>query len=105
MPLRILPYWTHCRLIRLSSRNLNYIIGLGAITIYLNVITLVIPTTNPHFAAVLCNASENQQLIRIANSGVFETDQSLALISWLFSLFWYCHYEDGQSMGHFQQPF
>ena len=45
------------RLIRLSSPNLNYIIGLGAIILYLNVITLVIPTTNTDFAAVLCNVS------------------------------------------------
>ena len=45
----------HCRLIRLSSPNLNYLIGLGAIVLYLNIITLVIPTTNTHFAAVLCN--------------------------------------------------
>ena len=48
----------HCRLIRLSSPNLNYLIGLGAIVLYLNVIVLVIPTTNPEFAAVLCNVSE-----------------------------------------------
>ncbi|CAI8012114.1 Gamma-aminobutyric acid type B receptor subunit 1 [Geodia barretti] len=43
------------KLIRLSSPNLNYLIGLGAIVLYLNIITLVIPTTNTHFAAVLCN--------------------------------------------------
>ncbi|CAI8049960.1 Gamma-aminobutyric acid type B receptor subunit 2, partial [Geodia barretti] len=43
------------KLIRLSSPNLNYLIGLGAIVLYLNVIVLVIPTTNPEFAAVLCN--------------------------------------------------
>ena len=43
------------RLIRLSSPNLNYIIGLGAIVLYLNVITFVIPTTNKDVAAVLCN--------------------------------------------------
>ena len=44
-----------CRLVRLSSPNLNYIIGVGAVVLYFNVITLVIPTTNTHFAAVLCN--------------------------------------------------
>ena len=45
------------RLIRLSSPNLNYIIGLGAFILYLNVVTLVIPATNHDFAAVLCNVS------------------------------------------------
>ena len=48
-------YFLFHRLIRLSSPNLNYLIGLGAIVLYLNIITLVIPTTNTHFAAVLCN--------------------------------------------------
>ena len=45
------------RLIRRSSPNLNYIIGLGAIILYLNVISFVIPTTNPDFMSVLCNVS------------------------------------------------
>ena len=45
------------RLIRLSSPNLNYIIGLGAFILYLNVVALVIPATNHDFAAVLCNVS------------------------------------------------
>ena len=45
------------RLIRLSSPNLNYIIGLGAIILYLNVISFVIPTTNADFVSVLCNVS------------------------------------------------
>ena len=43
------------RLIRLSSPNLNYIIGLGAIVLYLNVIILVVPTAEPHVAVILCN--------------------------------------------------
>ena len=43
------------RLIRLSSPNLNYIIGLGAVVLYLNVIILVIPTKEEDIAAVLCN--------------------------------------------------
>nr|CAA76688.1 metabotropic glutamate GABA-like receptor [Geodia cydonium] len=43
------------KLIRLSSPNLNYLIGLGAIILYFNVITLVIPTTDTVIAAILCN--------------------------------------------------
>ena len=41
----------------MSSSNLNYIIVLGAIILYLNVITFVIPTTDPDFVSVLCNVS------------------------------------------------
>ena len=41
----------------MSSPNLNYIIGLGAIVLYFNVIVLVIPTTDEDFSAVLCNVS------------------------------------------------
>ncbi|CAI8020636.1 Gamma-aminobutyric acid type B receptor subunit 1 [Geodia barretti] len=59
------------RLIRLSSPNLNYLIGLGAIVLYLNVITLVIPTTNTHFAAVLCNI--NPWLISLGYSFCYGT--------------------------------
>ena len=54
-----IPFNAWFRLIRLSSPNLNYIIGLGAIILYLNVIVLVIPTKNSDFAAVLCNVSRN----------------------------------------------
>ena len=45
------------RLIRMSSPNLNYIIGLGAIVLYFNVIVLVIPTTKEKVALFLCNVS------------------------------------------------
>ena len=42
------------RLIRLSSPNLNYLIGVGAIVLYTDVIFAVIPTTNPDVVAVIC---------------------------------------------------
>ena len=45
------------RLIRLSSPNLNNIIGIGAVVLYVNVIALVVPTTDMQIAAVLCNVS------------------------------------------------
>ena len=45
------------RLIRMSSPNLNYIIGMGAIVLYFNVIVLVIPTTKEKVALFLCNVS------------------------------------------------
>ena len=43
------------RLIRLSSPNLNYLIGGGAIILYMNTYFFIIPTTDPHAVAVLCN--------------------------------------------------
>ena len=43
------------RLIRLSSPKLNYIIGIGAVILYLNVIFLVVPTINPVLITVLCH--------------------------------------------------
>ena len=43
------------RLIRLTSPNLNYIIGTGAIIIYIVVFLTVIPVANQTLATVLCN--------------------------------------------------
>jgi gamma-aminobutyric acid type B receptor len=44
-------------LIRMSSPNLNYVIGLGAIVLYFNVVVLVIPTTEEKKALFFCNLS------------------------------------------------
>lgn len=41
----------------MSSPNLNYIIALGAIVLYVNVIVLVTPTTDDKEALFLCNVS------------------------------------------------
>ena len=46
-----------CRLIKLTSPNLNYIIGAGAILLYLAIYVLAIPSTDPTAVAVLCNVS------------------------------------------------
>ena len=43
------------RLIRLSSPNLNNIICIGAIILYLDMILLVIPSTDRTDVSVLCN--------------------------------------------------
>ena len=43
------------RLVRLSSPNLNYLIGAGAIILYLNICFYIVPTTNPTAVSVLCN--------------------------------------------------
>ena len=43
------------RLIRLSSPNLNYLIGVGAIILYMNTYFFIIPTTNPKAVVALCN--------------------------------------------------
>ena len=47
---------TH-RLIRLTSPKLNYIIGAGAVLLYLGIIIMVIPSTDPNIVKVLCNVS------------------------------------------------
>ena len=43
------------RLIRLSSYNLNYFIGCGAVIVYMSIYFITIPTTNPQAVAALCN--------------------------------------------------
>ncbi len=47
------------RLIRLSSPNLNYIIGGGAILLYGAVYLTVIPTTDRDIISATCNVSNN----------------------------------------------
>ena len=42
------------RLIRLSSYNLNYLIGCGAVIGYMGIYFLIIPTTDPRVVAALC---------------------------------------------------
>ena len=43
------------RLIRLSSPNLNYLIGGGAIILYMDIYFFIIPTADPKAVAILCN--------------------------------------------------
>ncbi len=43
------------RLIKLASPKLNYLIGIGAIILYVTTIFLVGPTTSPGVVTVLCN--------------------------------------------------
>ena len=45
------------RLIRLSSPNLNYIICVGAVILYLDMILLVIPSTDERVVSILCNVN------------------------------------------------
>ena len=93
-------YWVY-RLIRLSSSNLNYLIGLGAIVLYVNVITLVIPTTNADFAAILCNVSDQQTYLNIVILFIC-SDQSLVGISGLLFVLRDYDYQNDQGLGHFQ---
>lgn len=50
---------SHCflpsRLIRLGSPNLNYLIGGGAIILYMATYFFIIPTTDPQAVTALCN--------------------------------------------------
>ena len=43
------------RLIRLTSPNLNYLIGSGAILLYIAIIVTVLPAKSAVFAGILCN--------------------------------------------------
>ncbi len=43
------------RLIKLASYYLNYLIGIGAIVLYVDTFFFVVPTTNPDVATVFCN--------------------------------------------------
>ena len=45
------------RLIKLTSPNLNYIIGAGAILLYVEIYILVARTTDPTVVKWLCNVS------------------------------------------------
>ena len=45
------------RLIRMSSPNLNYLIGGGAIILYMDIYFFIIPTTDQQALIVLCNAT------------------------------------------------
>ena len=40
---------------RMSSTNLNYLIGGGAIILYMDTYFFIIPTTNQQVVTVLCN--------------------------------------------------
>ena len=55
MPLS--PSMNMCRLIKLTSPNLNYIIGAGAILLYLGIYVMAIPSTDPTVEKWLCNVS------------------------------------------------
>ena len=48
-------YFSYGRLIKLASTKLNYLIGIGAIVLYVNIMIFVIPSTNPDVVGVLCN--------------------------------------------------
>ena len=47
----VFPY----RLIRMSSPKLNYLIGGGAIILYIDTYFFIIPTTDPQVVTALCN--------------------------------------------------
>ena len=47
----------HFRLIRITSPNLNYLIGIGAIILYIDISLSVTPSTNHKVVMVLCNVS------------------------------------------------
>jgi len=52
------------RLIRLSSPNLNYLIGGGAIILYIDIYFFIIPTTDPSAVVILCNVRFDTAIAR-----------------------------------------
>ena len=40
---------------KLASKKLNYLIGIGAMILYINTIFYVIPSTNPNVMLMFCN--------------------------------------------------
>ena len=56
------PSMNMCRLIKLTSPNLNYIIGAGAILLYLGIYVMAIPSTDPTAVTVLCNVSTQDRV-------------------------------------------
>ena len=53
--LHIAIFYHFLRLIKLASTKLNYLIGIGAIVLYLDTIFFVIPSTDPGVVTVFCN--------------------------------------------------
>ena len=45
------------RLLKMASSKLNYVIGIGAIILYLDTFFFVIPSTDPSVVSVLCNVA------------------------------------------------
>ena len=50
-------YFLCIRLMKLSSPNLNYLIGTGAVVLYINMYLFIIPTKDTTAVSVLCNVS------------------------------------------------
>ena len=48
------------RLIRLSSRNLNYMIGIGAMVLYTDVYLFVVPVDTRTATIAICNVHNNK---------------------------------------------
>ncbi len=42
---------------KLSSPNLNYLIGAGAAILYIDILFFIVPTTSPSTVSILCNVS------------------------------------------------
>ena len=43
------------RLIKLASTNINYLIGIGAIILYIDIVIFVVPTTDRNTVRAFCN--------------------------------------------------
>lgn len=59
------------RVIRLTSPNLNYLIGIGAILVYISVAVLFVqPTANPKASGPLCIVSITESWSELSGSGL-----------------------------------
>ena len=57
-----------CRLIRLTSPNLNYLIGIGAIILYIDIYFFVIPSMDKVTITVFRNVSQCITMIMCTRS-------------------------------------
>ena len=83
----IIPHF-HFRLLKLASTQLNYLIGIGAILLYINIILYVIPMHRQS----PCHHHPLQH-------------HTVADGHWLLPLLWHHLDKDGQSLPHLHKPF
>ncbi len=86
LPPSLPPY----RIVKLISPNLNYVIIVGAIMVYLSVIVFVIPTKDHTQATVYCHVSPSQSIAAVDSycTSPFPAASGVAAEHRLLLLFW-----------------
>ena len=103
---KMMNHCSFCRLIRLSSPKLNYIIILGATCFYVSRIFLVLPSLDPNVIVVHCNVSHTDVYYYIYLSECSLLGLTAAYSSdnlhWLLHVLWNHLSEDVPGMVHLQ---